>query len=247
MVRELASPRRPLGGCDQTWTWLALEDFPDAGDENQNVWLRVFHQGDRCRTPTTRRGYGPLYRFDHHSTPFDDPAADRSGAKVPARLCPEGRSIIYLARSLPTALAEVFDDLGHAAICPFYRVAALRVTKACQVLDLTGSGCVQLGALPSLGSGSEPRPLTQRWARAIYEDDPTGSPIGGILYRSAHDYGHCLALFDRCPELMEETAGHPSGGIRLVDIKPRVQQAMMGIRIPYREIDSKACTRCHDS
>jgi hypothetical protein len=66
------------------------------------------------------------------------------------------------------------------------------------LLDLTGDGAMKIGALTTLGSGNEPRRLTQRWARAIYEDAPAAS---GVRYRGAHQGGIAVAIWDRAGEL----------------------------------------------
>ena len=70
-----------------------------------------------------------------------------------------------------------------------------------------------IGALPLLADGSEPRPLTQEWARAIYDDRPAGSEVTGIRYRSGYNFGYSLALWD-C-----------DGGVEIVrDAQGRLQE-----------------------
>ncbi|MDV7352006.1 RES domain-containing protein [Rhodococcus oxybenzonivorans] len=69
---------------------------------------------------------------------------------------------------------------------------------AAAVLDLRGQGAaMRIGALPSLATGDYPRPRTQVWARAIYEDQPVARQrIHGVYYDAAHSNGHALALWN---------------------------------------------------
>jgi hypothetical protein len=238
MVRSLAGPARPLTGGN-CWTWHSLRSFPDLPDPDQTWWVRVFHQGDHCPAPTTRRAHGPMTRFDHHTI------HEIPGVPPPPRKCPDGRTIIYLARTMRTALAEVFDDLGTAAVCPGYRIAALHIEEDCRVQDLTGTGCTLLGALPSLCTADLPRGRSQEWARAIAEDQPGGPSIDGVRYTSAHDEGLCLALFERSPALVEVHHGDfPAGGLPLLDIPDRVSTALRAVGVPFRILDAKDCRRC---
>jgi hypothetical protein len=57
---------------------------------------------------------------------------------------------------------------------------------------------MKIGALATLGSGNEPRRLTQRWARAVYEDVPVAI---GVRYRGAHQGGIAVAIWDRADQL----------------------------------------------
>lgn len=93
---------------------------------------------------------------------------------------------------------EVFGDYPAAAVCPRYRVTLLRPTAPLAVLDLRGQGAaMRIGALPSLATGDYPRPRTQAWARAIYEDQPVARQrIRGVYYDAAHSNGPALALWN---------------------------------------------------
>lgn len=231
-MTALRSPVPPVKGGD-AWTWQSLS--PDtAGAATAQPWVRVFHLGTQCPSPGFRRRFGPLHRFDHHT-------------KVPPgpQSCPQGRSIIYLAQTLGTALAEVFGDEPTATICPNYRVALLQVGADCRVQDLTGHGAMAIGALPSLCTGPVDRSLTQEWARAIYWDQPAGTPIDGVHYRSAHDEGPCLALFERSPGLLEITSPTcPPGGQPLLALADRVSVLLAERGVRFRPIDADDCERC---
>ena len=112
-------------------------------------------------------------------------------------ICPDGRTVLYVAGSLATALGEVFGDAGEAAVCPAYRVALVRPRTQITVLDLRSEGAaMRIGALPSLATGAYPRAHTQAWARAIYEDQPARRIVRGVYYDAAHTNGPALALWD---------------------------------------------------
>jgi hypothetical protein len=106
--------------------------------------------------------------------------------------------VLYVAGNVATAVGEVFGDYPAAAVCPRYRVALLRPTAPLVVLDLRGQGAaMRIGALPTLAAGDYPRPRTQEWARAIYEDQPVARHrIHGVYYDAAHSNGPALALWN---------------------------------------------------
>ena len=111
----------------------------------------------------------------------------------------DGRGVNYLAETLGCALAAVFpDQWPEVAICPG-RLAVLAAPCApVTLLDLTGDGAMRIGAIATLGSGDEPRHLTQRWGRAIYEDFPS---LDGVRYRAAHQGGLAIAVWERAGAL----------------------------------------------
>ncbi|MCZ8378456.1 RES family NAD+ phosphorylase [Mycobacterium sp. CPCC 205372] len=194
MVADLGEPHRPLRG-GRIWTWRWPTTLPRAGWG----WCRVYHRSAHTPDGITHRGYGPLARLDHHTPPPDAPA-----------MCPDGRTVLYVAGNLSTALGEVFGDLGEAAICPGYRVALVRPRAEVITLDLRSEGAaMRIGALPSLATGAYPRPHTQRWARAIYEDQPARRPVDGVYYHAAHSNGRALALWNTDADV--ETVASPSG------------------------------------
>jgi hypothetical protein len=140
---------------------------------------------------TTHRAYGPLHRLDHHTPPADEPAT-----------CPDGRSALYVAGTLLTALGEVFGDVGEAEICPRFRVALVRPRTEIVVLDLRSEGAaMRIGALPSMATGAYARVRTQAWARAIYEDQPARRAVHGVYYHAAHSNGRALALWNTDAEV----------------------------------------------
>src|SRR5699024_10052267 len=179
VVKPLPNPTRPLSG-GASWVW-------DRTTTKRWSWCRVYKHGAHSPTGITHRTYGPLYRFDPHTPPVGHPA-----------LCPDGRSVLYVADDLATSLAEVFGDVGDASICRHYRVAIIEPKAPLTLLDLHRKGtAMQIGALPMLNVGDIPRDKTQAWARAIYEDQPLAPrTVRGIRYTAAHTAGAALALWN---------------------------------------------------
>ena len=105
--------------------------------------------------------------------------------------------MLYLARDLRTGLAEAYSgQWPQVAICLHARAAWVRPREAIDVLDLTADGALAIGAVGTLAWGDEPRPLTQRWGRRIYEQY---THLNGITYRAAHQGGESVVLWDRAP------------------------------------------------
>lgn len=185
MVRDLPDPNRPLtNGTAWTWQWTE----PTA--QHPWGWCRIYHVSEHTPEAITHRDYGPLFRFDpHEPTPEGEPTVSTPR-----------RSVLYVADTLTTAIGETFGDLyPTASICSGYRIALLRPTTPLTLVDLVAPGAaMRLGALPALASAPGPREPTQRWARAIYEDNPLPGDraSSGIRYRTANADGQALALWD---------------------------------------------------
>ena len=116
------------------------------------------------------------------------------------------------------------------------------------MFDLARKGAaLAIGALPSLADGSEPRLLTQEWARAIYEDQPAGAEVTGVRYRSAYNFGYSLALWD-CDddvETVRDARGHfqdlPLDDARVL---LRLQVQMRKRLINVTTVSSGDCSEC---
>jgi RES domain-containing protein len=146
--------------------------------------VRVYH-AHPTRSGREHRTYGPLNRFDQHV---------RNRHQRP-KVQLDGRGVIYLAENLDCALAEAFQDQGKVVgVCPNMRAVAMAPQTPAKLLDITGNGVMKIGAVASLAGGNEPRRLTQRWGRAIYEDLLN---LAGILYRGAHQSGRCVVAWER--------------------------------------------------
>jgi hypothetical protein len=117
--------------------------------------------------------------------------------------------VSYLGDTLGCGLAEAFPgQWPEVRICPNHHAAQAAPCQPVELLDLTGDGAMAIGGVGTLGSGNEPRRLTQRWARAIYEDLPN---LAGVLYRGAHQGGTSVAVWERAGEL-QTRPGIPADG-----------------------------------
>jgi hypothetical protein len=230
MVRKLGPPSRPLPKAKRVWQWNPPRHSA------RWLWCRVYHQGKYTPDGVTFRRYGPKARFDHHQ-PADPPIEDTTG-----------RRVLYVGEDLATSACEVFGDAGIAAICPYYRVVIIAPTTTLAMFDLAAKGAAMaIGALPALGDGNEARSLTQQWARAIYKDQPAGPEITGIHYRSGHNSGEALALWDCDADVVvvRDDDVHPQD-IALNDprILPRLQVQLRRRQINVTTVTSGECNEC---
>ncbi|WP_396837059.1 RES family NAD+ phosphorylase [Mycobacterium sp. ITM-2016-00317] len=184
----------------------------------------------------TFRRFGPLHRFDHHHE------------ANPPQLDPDGRRVLYVGADLATSASEVFGDAGIAAVCPRYRVSVVAPTAALPLFDLTKSGAAMaIGALPSLADGHEARALTQQWARAIFEDQPAGAAVRGVRYRTAHNFGYSIALWDSDDrvEVVRDSTGRPQDhALDRPALLGRLQVEMRKRRISVTTVPESDCTLC---
>ena len=180
---------------------------------------RIYHRGPHTHHATQRRTYGPVRsaRFDHHH-PQDPPGHD-----------PEQRAVLYLADALRTAVREsaLTSDARPLTpggqptvlVCDQWHVAYVEPEETDIVLqDLVQSSPGALGAPHDLGDGAHPRPVTQAWARAIYEDRPGHSQVAGMHYWSAKDrdadgdrHGANRVLWETSPSVRVRRPGRGPG------------------------------------
>ncbi len=230
MVKQLEDPDRPLPKARYRWTWTPQ---PAA---SRWRWCRVYHRSTHTPDGVTFRGFGPLYRLDHHRE------------SNPASIDSTGRRILYVGEDLATSACEVFGEAGVASICPLYRVSIVAPTAPIPLFNLASRGAAMaIGALPTLADGNEPRVLTQRWARGIYEDQPAGSDISGVRYRTAYNFGYSLALWD-CDdrvEIVSDGAGRKQD-LALNDprVLGRLQVQMRKRRIQVTTVRTDECSVC---
>jgi hypothetical protein len=225
MVVPLPDPPDPLPKGSQ-WTW--------AVPVGNQPWYRVYHKDRFTSSGVHFRQYGPLARLDHHTL-------DAAGP----RLCPEGRSILYVGSTLKAALAEVFGASPYSQVCPNYRVSLVTPKRDLYLVDLKSQGAaMRVGALPQLTTGDYPRPRTQEWARALFEGNPLPStdPPHGVYYAAAYTGGAAAALWNT-PDAVEI----PNGGtgapqdFALHDVWGRVLVAMNDLRLSAEIVDTCAC------
>lgn len=219
MVAELPHPERPLNG-GKAWTWRWRDPTP----RRPWAWHRIYHHGPHTPTGTTHRVNGPRGRLDPHTVAPDGKPRD----------CPDGRSVLYVAGNLATAIGEVYGDTLAAEVCPNTRVALLRPTQPITALDLRSQGAaMRIGALPSLATGDYPRIRTQEWARAIYEDQPVArQAVRGFYYDAAHTNGPALTLWNTAGDIavLQDARGRDQD-FALADPRlwPRVVTAAVGV------------------
>lgn len=134
------------------------------------------------------RRYGPVRtaRFDHHLEP----------SRV------QERGILYLAKSVPTCIAEVFQagrEIDRYTREPW--LVGFELTRDVTLLDLRGAWPTRAGASMAISSG--PRPRAQRWSRTIYEAYPQ---VEGLLYPSSmYANEPSVALYERAEDALPTT------------------------------------------
>ena len=136
--------------------------------------------------PLTFRHNGPRLRFDHH------PRLRGKAADHPRR------AIWYGAFAFAACVAEVFGDDREIRLNP-YMVARVRVLRHLKLLDLD-DGAMSNGTFAALAS-SRNRRLTQAWSSYFYEANAYGR-VDGLYYRSAHNSGPCVALYERSADAL---------------------------------------------
>ncbi len=110
---------------------------------------------------------------------------------------------------------------------------------------LTGDGAMRIGAVFTLGSGHEPRRLTQRWGRAIYEQFPN---LAGIRYRSAHQGGEAVAVWERAGILrVPPGTTVPTPALLDPGMEERVTVALESQGRYAVRISARDCPRCRDA
>ncbi len=144
---------------------------------------RIYKRGGNHPTLwKTFRNFGPLSRFDHHLV------NDRGEAHV------QERSVFYAATDIPTALAEYFQ--GNDRRINRFRdqpwLVSFRLAGQVQLLNLSDTFCVRIGASMKLTSG--PFTSAQAWSRGFYEAYPE---IQGLYYPSSLTNRPTIAFYDR--------------------------------------------------
>lgn len=144
------------------------------------LWRVYFRAGAYPSRWNGFRAFGPTNaRFDHHPPP-----AKRHRT----------RAILYASDSGPTSLAEVFQQarvIDRRANSP--ALAAFRLTRDVELLDLMGTWPTRAGASMAIHSGS--RAKARAWSRAIYAAYPG---IEGLRYASSMNAGQpAFALYER--------------------------------------------------
>lgn len=105
---------------------------------------------------------------------------------------------------------------------------------------------MEIGALPTLGTGDIKRSLSQEWARAIYEDDPLGTHADGMKYTSAYNGADALAIWDSATKV--RTLGALGADIALNHpaMLTKLKSELSRRRIVVRTITASGCTECRE-
>jgi len=125
--------------------------------------------------------------------------------------------------------------------------ALIHWSRPVSVSSSATTAAMAIGALPSLADGPYPRQLTQAWARAVYEDDPTGQHVDGIRYRSAYNSGLALALWDSEGHVVvvQDAAGTKQDfALRHPQMLGRLEAAMAARQIMITLLDPADCPQC---
>ena len=110
------------------------------------------------------------------------------------RLTPQARGILYAARELTCAIAEVFGSAGGGD-AGTYRYCAFALQRDLRLLDLRGNGALLAGTIGAVSSQSYAD--GQSWSRWFYETTSVYGRLDGIVYPGAHNYGDAFALYER--------------------------------------------------
>lgn len=190
MAVQTEAPSRPLTGS-RTIGW-----------PRSTGWYRVYHDDKFTTSATDFRLYGPISRFDPHTPDTGD-----------AKDCPEDRKVLYAAENLGTAIVESFalgvdgNPTHEIGLCDRWTVAKILPKGVRPLLDMASHWMMSLGTYATV-VGAE-RDITHLWAKAAYVDPLGRFPASGIYYRSAYDFGNCLAFWDKGCGI--EVVGRPDG------------------------------------
>jgi hypothetical protein len=206
----------------ETWGWKPRDE----------AWVRIYHRDFLTPSALHRRTFGPLSRFDHHTPMIEAPTA-----------CPAGRAVIYLAREIGTAAAEVFGELEVSPVCPNWRLAWIRPTASLEVQDMVGTASMALGVRHSYGTMLGRTDLTQKLARRIYDQH---EELCGIRYAGASENGECLALWERAPALEVVRDGEQACESSLTDPETweEVSQEYAPTGLSLEPASPARCSRC---
>lgn len=150
--------------------------------------FRIYNPiGPYPATPTSFRYFGPRERFDHHPRVNGEPTNHA------------GRGIWYGAYQPAASLVEVFGDKREIRLWPSW-VTIVNVLRDLTLIDLDG-GAMANGTYAAIGS-SRGRRLTQRWSSFFYRNTGVYGFADGIYYRSAHNAGLCVALYERARDAL---------------------------------------------
>ena len=157
---------------------------------------RIFDPTRFNATATGFRSYGPVSRFDHHSSnePSEDP----------------GRRIIYAGFSLSCCIAEYFGD-GEIINLENIKLVIIYLSRELKLLDLRGKAAMAAGTVTAISAITQ-REITQAWGRYFYEHIELYDRVDGLIFSGAHNGEDAIALYER----VEETIN--SSKVKVIDL-----------------------------
>ncbi|MGL6343415.1 MAG: RES family NAD+ phosphorylase [Waterburya sp.] len=149
------------------------------------------------RTAIGFRSYGPVSRFDHHSSnqPSEDPE----------------RRIIYAGFSLSCCIVEYFGD-GEIINVENIKLAIIYLNKELKLLDLRGKAAMAAGTVTAISAITQ-REITQAWGRYFYEHLELYDRVDGLIFSGAHNGEDAIALYERAEDTIN------SSKVKIIDLK----------------------------
>jgi hypothetical protein len=158
---------------------------------------RIFDPTRFNATAIGFRSYGPVSRFDHHSS--NEPSEDSR------------RRIIYAGFSLSCCIAEYFGD-GEIINMENIRLAIIYLNKELKLLDLRGKAAMAAGTVTAISAITQ-RKITQAWGRYFYEHIELYDRVDGLIFSGAHNGEDAIALYERAEVIIS------SSKVKEIDLK----------------------------
>ena len=158
---------------------------------------RIFDPTRFNATAIGFRSYGPVSRFDHHSS--NEPSEDSR------------RRIIYAGFSLSCCIVEYFGD-GEIINMENIRLAIIYLNKELKLLDLRGKAAMAAGTVTAISAITQ-RKITQAWGRYFYEHLELYDRVDGLIFSGAHNGEDAIALYERAEAIIN------SSKVKEIDLK----------------------------
>ncbi|MEN9517470.1 MAG: hypothetical protein RLZZ381_58 [Cyanobacteriota bacterium] len=158
---------------------------------------RIFDPTRFNATAIGFRSYGPVSRFDHHSS--NEPSEDSR------------RRIIYAGFSLSCCIVEYFGD-GEIINLENIRLAIIYLNKELKLLDLRGKAAMAAGTVTAISAITQTK-ITQAWGRYFYEHIELYDRVDGLIFSGAHNGEDAIALYERAEAIIS------SSKVKKIDLK----------------------------
>ncbi|NJK58199.1 MAG: RES family NAD+ phosphorylase [Pleurocapsa sp. SU_5_0] len=150
---------------------------------------RIFDPTRFNATAIGFRSYGPVSRFDHHSS--NEPSEDSR------------RRIIYAGFSLSCCITEYFGD-GEIINVENIKLAIIYLSRELKLLDLRGRAAMAAGTVTAISAITQ-REITQAWGRYFYEHLELYDRVDGLIFSGAHNGEDVIALYERAEETINSS------------------------------------------